>query len=248
MLVEAPAVPMGGYGRCSSRHRSLPASLGWPDTTGTRNDQENDNAKDKSDGSTSTHRMEHPFGYIYIRLAFQDSLSNHDSRHLAVLIPTWGRDWQNRAGIDIVSSEETATTAAATTTFATLMSLASSRTVKARRADATTGDAAVDPWCSSISLPSLLVKGLGLVPGHHVGIGTEQVRLAVFGIDLVLLRECLVGRVEIVLQSSDSTLGRLAHPFGHFGKVLQNGQEPFLADLVQHALRLGSSRSSSSGA
>ena len=199
--------------------------------------------QEKSDGSTR--RMEHPFGYIYIRLAFQDSLSNHESRHLAVLIPTWGRDWQNRAGIDIVSSDETTTTTSATTT---LVSLASSRTVKARRADATTGDAAVDPGCSSISLPSLLVKGLGLVPGHHVGIGTEQVRLAVFGIDLVLLRECLVGRVEIVLQSSDSTLGRLAHPFGHLGKVLQNGQQPCLADLVQHALRLGSSRSSSSGA
>ena len=166
------------------------------------------------------------------------------SCHLAMLIPTWGRHRQNRPGIDIVSSNETTTAASA----AALMCLAPGRTVKARRADATPGSSAVDPGRSPIPLPALLVKGLGLVPGHHVGIGTEQVRLAVFGIDLVFLGKGLVGRIQVVLQSSDSTLGRLAHPFGHLGKVLQNGQQPCLADLVQHALRLGSGRSCSADA
>ena len=148
---------------------------------------------------------------------------------------------QDRAGIEVVAADET-TTASTATIATTLMSLAPYRAVQARGADATSGRSAVDAGGAAVALPSLLVEGLGLVADHDVGVGPEEIRLAVLGIDLVLLGQRVVGRVEVVLEPSDSALGRLAHPLGHLGEVLEDVQQSGPADLVQHALRLGPGR------
>ena len=148
---------------------------------------------------------------------------------------------QDRAGIEVVATDEAAASTA-TIAAAALVGLSPHRAVKARRADAAPGRAAVDAGGAAIALPPLLVKGLGLVPGHDVSVGAKQVRLAVLRIDLVLLGQRPVGGVEVVLQPPDSALGRLAHPLRHLGEVLENFQQPIPADLVQHALRLGPGR------
>ena len=166
------------------------------------------------------------------------------SRHLAMVIPPRRRgQGQDRAGIEVVATDET--TAASTAIIAaatTLMSLAPHWAVQTRRADATRGRTAVDAGGAAVALPPLLVEGLGLVADHDVGVGPEEIRLAVLGIDLVLLGQRVVGRVEVVLEPSDSALGRLAHPLGHLGEVLEDVQQSGPADLVQHALRLGPGR------
>ena len=148
---------------------------------------------------------------------------------------------QDRAGIEVVATDEAAASTATIAT-ATLVGFAPHRAVQARRADAAPGRAAVDAGGAAIALPPLLVEGLGLVTRHDVGVGPKQVRLAVLRIDLVLLGQRLVGGVEVVLQPPDSALGRLAHPLGHLGEVLEDFQQPLPADLVQHALRLGPGR------
>ena len=165
------------------------------------------------------------------------------SRHLSVVIPARRRgQGQDRAGIEVVATDEATASTATIATATTLVSLTPHWVVQTRRADAAPGRTAVDTGGAAVALPPLLVEGLGLVARHHVGVGPEQVRLAVLGIDLVLLGQRLVGGVEVVLQPADSALGRLAHPFGHLGEVLEDVQQPLPADLVQHALRLGPGR------